>query len=271
MVAVKGVSRRIFVADGARAAGVATLGVGMLGLVVGCQSSNVVSTPEPKSAAQAVQEWPWPYVQLDPQAVAQKAYESYYDGGCMYGTFNAIVGALSGKVGYPYTVIPTQMAKYGEGGAVGWATLCGALNGAAAAMNLVSKDFRDVVNELIGWYTKTSFTSFKPASPKVNIQATSVSGSPLCHVSVTEWCKAAGAKAESPERAERCARLTADVSAQAVELLNKYVAGDFKATFALSTSVGECGACHLKGGTLENARGKMDCVECHEPHLGKKQ
>ena len=162
--------------------------------------------------------------------------------------------------------MPTEMTKYGEGGVAGWATLCGALNGSAAAMNLVSKNYGEVVNDLMDWYTKTALPIFQPSKPKLDVKVTSVSGSPLCHVSVTEWCKASGAKAESPERAERCARLCASVAAQATDLLNKQAAGTFKAAYAPAASVQQCGACHLKGGSLENARGKMNCVSCHEPH-----
>jgi len=224
------------------------------------------AAPTAAPAAAKVPEWPWPYTKLDPQEVAQAAYEGFYQGACMYGAFNAIVGALQKQVGYPFTMIPTMMAKYGEGGVVGWATLCGALNGSSAAINLVTKDYTPVVDELMGWYTTTALPTFTPASPKVKITTTSVSGSPLCHVSVTEWCKASGSKSESPERAERCARLCASVAAHAVELLNQQAAGQFKATFTPASSVKTCGTCHLKGGTLENARGKMDCVQCHEPH-----
>ncbi len=224
------------------------------------------TTPTPPPAPTATPDptgWPWRYVKLDPQVVAQKAYDGYYQGGCMYGAFNAIIVALREAFGAPYTMVPTMMAKYGEGGGVGWATLCGALNGSAMAMNLVSKDYSAIVNDLFFWYTKTAFPIYKPAQPKVNISATSISDSPLCHVSVTLWATAAKVKAESPERAERCARLTADVAAQAVQLLNDQVDGKFKATYIANESVTACGACHLKGGVVEDARGKMDCVQCH--------
>jgi hypothetical protein len=171
-------------------------------------------------------------------------------------------------MGAPFTMVPTMMARYGEGGGVGWATLCGALNGSAMAINLVTKDYAAIINDLFYWYTKTAFPVYKPAVPKVNISATSVSNSPLCHVSVTLWCEAAKAKSESPERAERCARLTADVASQTVQLLNDYADGKFKATYVVNPSVQTCGACHLKGGVIEDARGKMDCVQCHtEPSL----
>lgn len=207
--------------------------------------------------------WPWKYAKLDPQVVAQKAYDAYYQGGCMYGAFHGIVVALRETAGAPFTMVPTMMARYGEGGGVGWATLCGALNGSALAMNLVLKDYSAAINDLFFWYTKTAFPIFKPAQPKVNISATSVSNSPLCHVSVTLWCEAAKVKSESPERAERCARLTADVAAQAAQFMNDYTDGKFKASYVVNQSVQTCGVCHLKGGVIEDARGKMDCDDCH--------
>ncbi len=221
--------------------------------------------PVAASSAPATPAWPWPYAKLDPQAVAQAAYEGFYKGACMYGAFNAIVGALQKQVGSPFTMIPTDMTRYGEGGLVGWGTLCGALNGSSAAINLVTKDYSPIVDELTSWYTTTALPTFTPANPKVKISATSVSDSPLCHVSVTEWCKASGSKSESPERAERCARVCASVASHAVELLNAKLAGGTIPAATYGASVKTCGACHLKGGVIENARGKMDCVQCHTP------
>ncbi|MBI5032742.1 MAG: C_GCAxxG_C_C family protein [Chloroflexi bacterium] len=230
-------------------------------LPAGTPTPAPTATPDPTG-------WPWKYTKLDPQIVAQKAYDSYYQGGCMFGAFNAIIVALRENFGAPYTMVPTMMARYGEGGGVGWATLCGALNGSALAMNLVLKDYSATINDLFSWYTKTAFPIFKPAQPKKEISATSVSNSPLCHVSVTLWCESAKVKSESPERSERCARLTADIASQAVQLLNDYTDGKFKATYVVNPSVQTCGVCHLKGGVIEDARGKMDCVQCHtEPSL----
>ena len=228
-------------------------------------SAAPTAMPVAASSAPTIPAWPWPYTKLDPQEVAQAAYDGFYKGACMYGAFNAIVGTLQKQVGYPFTMIPTDMSRYGEGGVAGWATLCGALNGSSAAINLVTKDYSPVVDELMSWYSTTALPTFTPANPKVKISATSVSDSPLCHVSVTEWCKASGAKSESPERAERCARVAASVASHAVELLNTKLAGGTIPAATLAASVKTCGACHLKGGTIENARGKMDCVQCHTP------
>lgn len=277
------ITRRDLLVRGAQLTAGAAVGFVALETLTGFQNPPTTPTPgapttPPTLATPAAQPtpaptmdptgWPWRYVKLDPQVVAQKAYDSYYQAGCMYGAFNGIILALRENLGAPYTMVPTMMTKYGEGGGVGWATLCGALNGSSMAINLVSKDYSAIVNDLFFWYTKTAFPIYKPTTPKVNISATSVSNSPLCHVSVTLWCEAAKAKSESPERAERCARLTADVAAQAVQLLNDYTEGKFKATYVVNPAVQTCGACHLKGGVIEDARGKMDCVECHtEPSL----
>lgn len=256
---------KLVVGAAAGAAGLSVVACGQAAKPV-AQAAAAAGAGQGTGAGATAPAWPWPYVQLDPRAVAETAYTGFYQGACMYGAFNAIVSALKEKVGAPYTMIPTEMAKYGEGGVVGWASLCGALNGSSAAINLCTKDYTPVVDELMGWYTTTALPTFVPANPKVKISATSVSDSPLCHVSVALWCKASGAKSESPERSERCARVAASVAFHAVELLNQHAAGTFKTTFKPAPAVATCGACHLKGGTVENVRGKMDCGQCHTPH-----
>lgn len=39
----------------------------------------------------------FPYVRLDPVAVAEKAYDDYYRGDCMYGVFGSLMGALAAR------------------------------------------------------------------------------------------------------------------------------------------------------------------------------
>lgn len=90
-------------------------------------------------------------------------------------------------------------------------------------------------------------------------------GSPLCHASVTGWCKASGFTATSQERKERCARLTGGVAAYAVELLNKHADAQFKAVFTVPASVRACQTCH--GPTnMDNVKTNMNCTQCHEPN-----
>jgi len=251
--------RRLFTDTGKLVVG-AALGAG----IIGVGSRSVI-----QGRADEAPEWPWPYAELDPQAVAAKAYEIFPQGHCMYAAFGSIVLALRDRVGYPYTVIPIEMAEYGKGGLVGWGTLCGAINGAAAAINLVTKDYAAVVSELTGWYTQTALPIYQPSNPETEIHTSSVSGSPLCHVSVTTWCNASGFGAKSPERIERCRRLAADVAGKTAELLNLATGctGEFTPVWAPPDSVGECLSCHGPGNPVDNVFGKMDCLQCHEQHM----
>jgi len=217
-----------------------------------------------------IPEVPWTYKKIDPSAVAERAYPAYYKGGCGYGAFEGIIGELKKEAGYPYILIPTEMFIFGEGGVAGTSTLCGALNGAAAAMFLVTgaveekkrAEAFEMIRELFNWYEQEALPNYRPKNPKYEIKA-SVSKSPLCHVSVTKWCKAAGFKSFSKERSERCGWLTASTAKYAIELLNKNVDSAFKAVHPLSSEVKSCRSCHDKGGELENSRTTMDCGGCH--------
>ena len=256
----KRLSRRKFFADVGKVAAGAALGTAILG------ASSRMGI---QGRAQEVPSWPWPYQELDPEAVAERAYEAFYEGHCCYGAFEGLIGELREQVGNPYTFIPTKMMEFGKGGAVGWGTLCGALNGASALISLVTEDYARVANELIGWYTITPIPTYKPTSPKLEIpDVASISESPLCHVSVTKWCNAAGFGSKSPERKERCARLTAQVAAHAAELLNQIAKNpeEFSGVWAPPVSVEECLSCHGPHGAVANVFGKMDCLMCHERH-----
>lgn len=248
--------RRLFTKAGKFVAG-AALGAGVVALA---------SRAAMPGTAEQTEEWPWPYVELDPARVAERAYEAFYAGHCMYGTFEGIIGELRDQVGHPYTLIPTEMMEYGRGGMVGWGTLCGALNGAAAAITLVTANYGPIITELAGWYTQTALPIYQPRNPRLAIEAASVAGSPLCHVSVTQWCNASGFGSQSAERKERCARLTADVASRAVELLNLFARGEFSPSWAAPASVSECLGCHGSGGVKDNVFGQMDCLQCHERH-----
>lgn len=227
---------------------------------------NIFASREPEK----IPEVPWTYKKLDPVAVAERAYPGYYKGGCCYGAFEGIIGELRKEIGPPFIFIPTEMFIFGEGGVAGTSTLCGALNGAAAAMFLVTGAFEEktrgaafeMIRELFNWYEQEALPNYRPKNPKYEIRA-SVSKSPLCHVSVTRWCKAAGFKSFSKERSERCGWLTASTAKYAVELLNKRADSAFKPVHLLSAQVQSCRSCHDKGGELENSRTTMDCSGCH--------
>ncbi len=235
-----------------------------------------VSSSLPKSLAMASTdkqesvELPWPYTKLNPEVVGENGYAGYYKGACAYGAFEAIIGELRKEVGAPYTIFPSSMMGFGEGGVAGRAALCGALNGASMAIFLVAGGMQgekkkvafDLINELFNWYEQQALPNYRPKSPKFEI-VKSVSRSPLCHVSVSNWCKTAKFKAFSKERSERCGWLTASVAKYTVELLNQQAEGKFKAAHKLPAAVESCRSCHDKGSALENTRGMMDCGGCH--------
>ncbi len=89
--------------------------LGLIGLVaataLGCSApkSETISTP------QTLPDVPWRYEKLDPDYVANLAYESYMHHHCMFGVVSSVVRALAERVGYPYDVFPTKIAVYGKG------------------------------------------------------------------------------------------------------------------------------------------------------------
>lgn len=244
----KKLSRRDFLVNaGAAAAGVALVSSG-LGLF----------TPKAGAQGAVLPEYPW--VQhfakpLDVEAVRKLGEENYFAGqGCAEAAF----GALLTELGEPFSLIPSQILNYGKGGGVGWGTLCGAINGAAAAVSLVfgrEQATTVIVNELMSWYSQTAL----PLTAEVN----SVAGNPLCHASISNWVKASGKKAS--ERGPRCAALTGDVAAQAALYMNEVLAGTFVPVYEMSAETKECVQCHV-GGFVDDTLGKMECKGCHEGH-----
>ena len=233
---------------------------GVSGLLASC-------TSEPTKESADLVSVPWPYQKLDAIAAAERGYEAYYNGGCMYGAFEGIIGELRDKIGAPYDQFPSAMMKYGGAGVAGWGTLCGTCNGAAAAIALVhpAETRNQVISQLYGWYGEEALPDYKPANPKMESIPTSVAGSQLCHVSVTKWCEESGYKAASAERADRCAWLTASTVKKAVELLNAGATGEIPVVYTVPESVTGCLSCHSKGSSLENIHisNQTDCESCH--------
>lgn len=162
------------------------------------------------------------------------------------------------------------MMKYGAGGVGNWGSLCGALNGGAAVIGLFEQDKQrreNLVAQLFSWYETTELPSYQPkAAADSESIFKNAAGSVLCHASVGNWCKRSGNKVGSQEMKERCRRLTADVAARTVELLNANLREPCK--FAgLSPEVKSCLSCHNE--ELHDTIGKMRCDSCHQ-QLSKK-
>lgn len=258
----KNLTRREFlVGTGSFAAGAAVgavLGGGVFGLL-DVQAAETVAPPAP-----------WKYVKLDPEVVRKKGWEMYWQGGCMKGAAGAIITELQEKVGFPYTMLPLEVFRYGSAGIGGWGTICGAANGAAYAMGLVlpNADISTLVSELLGWYSETALpTSKHDAYAKYPTTVQSVAGNPLCHTSVSKWCDASGLREDSDERKDRCAKITGDSAARAVELLNAYFDKTFAPVYKISAETESCRACHVT--RMSDTLTKMECAPCH-PNAHKK-
>ncbi len=248
-------SRRQFLTSAPMAASAAAIAAGALGALLGS---------EEKAQAGGAPAVPWPYQPLDLDAVAEAAYNGYYQGACMYAVFDAIIAQLQTVVGDPYTTFPVDMMKYGGGGVHSWGTLCGTLNGAAAAITLVSASPGPVIDEVFFWYCQAQLPEYVPASPKYDITTQTASGSPLCHTSLERWCAAAGFLPGSPQRAERCARLAADVARYTTQMLNNQAAGSFAQTHTAPADVQHCMSCHgplLQANVVQGQN--MTCGQCH--------
>ena len=225
---------------------------------------NRVASSGPRSIATDV---PWPYEELDPDTIAERAYHDCKKGHCMYGVFASLISQLAERRVEPYSSFPIGMMRYGAGGAAGSGSLCGALNGSAALIGLFARnedEMKLLVGEIFLWYEQTALPVYTPYKPLLDMKMqTSVPKSVLCHVSLTRWCKASGHKTFSNQQKERCRRVTADTAKKTVEVLNARFADGFWPTHEFEQDVKTCKACHTKGSEKSNSRGKMRCGTCH--------
>ncbi|MGD9807890.1 MAG: hypothetical protein AB7E76_07385 [Deferribacterales bacterium] len=251
---------------------------------------------------------PWGYQELDPEYVRKLGHLGYYLEECGGGAFWAIITAMREKTGYPFTLIPSYSKEdfmehletgskkhmqipmqYAAGGVAGYGTLCGAPNGAASAMTymLPMNVVDEIVPRLLRYYETESFPTnesntyassgefFPPKYKSANALPQSCSSSVLCHVSVGKWCEKSGYASGAKERSERCARVTGDIAAMAVKLMNAHVKGELHTAFPmhLSHDTAGCKTCHSKGDKYESGqftRGSMECGSCHDDKHDKK-
>jgi hypothetical protein len=229
-----------------------------------------IAPPARSVVQRATHPFGYPANGLDVEKIRELGYEGFkgimlVDGtrhsGCAFGAFNAIVGQLAEVVGAPYTSIPTQMMDWAGAGVVGFGSLCGTLNGVAAAIGLIcsGSDARAFVSDLMTWYSETALPT-NTVAPTGDLPQ-SKAASNLCHVSLTHWCRTSGFASGSAERAERCARLAGDVAARAVELLNDGALGR-----QVPAEKTVCRSCHYMGPSYaagQFTHGEMNCLTCH--------
>jgi hypothetical protein len=198
-------------------------------LVSTLQANTEPGTVDPQAG-------PWPYVPLDVEHVRKLGHEGHHEGSCGYGSFDAVVSALQEEIGYPYDQIPTYMLHFGRGGVSGSGDVCGAVLGSLSAINLVAgEEYRPLAAELIAYYRETPFPTDAANDYAVSHAyyvedyldeqlGQTAAGDIACAVSRGTWVEETGYEMGSAEREERCARLTGDVAAKAVQILNAWYA-----------------------------------------------
>lgn len=224
--------------------------------------------------------WPWPYQPVNLDSIRIRAHHLKLTGyECCSGLFGAFVEAQTQLVGEPWASMPYEVMLFGRGGGAGWGTLCGAVNAAAAIISLVvNKDNSGpLIWEVYGWAAATEMPTNEANQFALDNRYTtgsfngvalpqSLSGSVLCHASLTNWCRVANKHFNSNERKERCGRITGDVAVKTAEVLNAYFAGNFVPQFVTPAYAQQCLTCH-GANVLGNVRMQESCQPCHgNPH-----
>ncbi len=254
------------------------------GIAVGCAISSSIGTSfaidkKMNRFEQVNGNFGWKPHKLDPEECAAVAYDGYWHKGlgCAYGSFYAIIGLMGEKYGEPYNQFPFSMLEVGKGGIADWGTICGALLGPASAFALFwgRKERNAMVSELYRWYETANLPIYDPGSAAQGVKGklpTNVANSVLCHVSLSRWCFESKLEASSKDRKERCGRITADATYQAVKIMNAKIDNAFTPVVAKQESVKYCTDCHSKGNEADNMKSVMDCTPCHSgnEHLANK-
>lgn len=232
----------------------------LVSIAAGCalatQGNSIFSNAEVRTVAAG--KWPWPYVKLDPADTAELAYHEWYRVFCGGAVISSVFSQLREKVGEPYRSFPVDAFVFLEGGIAGWGTICGSNAGANIVSNLIigpriadSDDGVLIGSEVMQWYSDAQMPVYTPKVPRFpgTIPKTK-SDSPLCHISVGRWMKAAGKPLKSPERRHRCASVAASVAYRLVDLLNAWHEDKYDSTVESSSAIygvytqGNCADCH---------------------------
>jgi hypothetical protein len=261
-------------------------------------AGGVIAALAPRGAVAAAPSVPWAIPPLDPDFVRDAGYWGYWatdafrnaNYGCAYGVAGALIAAIQRGLGAgsPWDTLPLELFKWGKTGCVESGTLCGALAGALPIFALVAPGSNvEMGQDLLRWYQETPLPStemdYLDSKRPFPAQKQSVSGSPLCHISVSSWCKAAGKTAGSSDRKTRCAKITGDVAKMSAFILNRFVPGQkyVKIYPAQPELYAECVKCHVDapppptpdGIRLNNSLGVSNCVTCHpeaQPVMSRK-
>lgn len=111
-----------------------------------------------------------------------------------------------------------------------------------------------MTSNLLYYYSNTKHPAFLPKNPKIDPAKITLtqSDSPLCHISVGRWMKGSGFPFASPERKDRCARLTGAMAYKTVEFLNTWKDGKYDVNDNKWFAPGEV-----------NMTSQQNCTDCH--------
>jgi hypothetical protein len=200
-------------------------------------------------------------------------------------------------MGTDWDFVPYDMYMYGGGGIGGWATLCGIANGCPALCNLIGLHGA-LGSDILGHYAISEWPSTsklpdlyyddngygpthypsewavaKTPMSRDDVLANVIPYSPLCHVSISKWCYAAGVNLGTmgtegfQHKNDRCGKIAAEMAGYTAELINHYALNGVSADpYSMPAATADCSTCHTKTAdvSLYPAQvGKMDCAECH--------
>ena len=205
-----------------------------------------------------------------------------------------------------------DMYLYGGGGISGCASLCGIANACPALCNLIglhgalgaqallqyssnewpsTATLPDIYWDDDPTYGPSSsgygsiWSAAKTPIPRDEVLANVIPYSPLCHISISKWCYAAGVNLGTPNaysfthKNDRCGKIASEMAGRTAEMINLYALNGsisaFPGTLQMRTDTAECITCHYTGSDVSlypAQTGTMDCVECHTrltPHSGQ--
>jgi hypothetical protein len=224
----------------------------------------------------------WPYAPLDPDAVGASAWAPPGCGGCGGKSAGALIYALRTALpGGPWDKLPVNIGAFANGGGP-FGTSCGGVAGPFLIMQLIGKQVAtdpvkwasaagDLGTAFHQWYCDFPFPSTDwDHLTTFTGTVTSVSGSPLCHESRSQWENVYLRQWDptTPYDGTRCTKLPCDTVKKAVQMLNDWWASPAAIAWAPAEDFATCYGCHTqlntdhKVGAIHPSE-RENCTNCH--------